>query len=191
MSDHFKAVLFSSLVLLLSLSCAPVTVELPPSARQQAASEAPPASHVRFHDRTHELVSHAERLIAKNEMEGAVLDGRIAADQLVPDANGMRVVLVSIDGNRIYASRAGEIMEAILPISGDRPPSMVFLGSAGAIDEPELVGKIVVPRVVLNGKPFPAPRPGGVLVHIIRNRAIDKGRLWKMSWSKPLDGRGR
>ena len=31
---------------------------------------------VRFHDRTHELVSHAERLIAKNEMEGAVLDQR-------------------------------------------------------------------------------------------------------------------
>jgi hypothetical protein len=341
MSDHFKAVLFSSLVLLLSLSCAPVTVELPPSARQQAASEAATASHVGFHDRTHELVSHAERLIAKNEMEGAVLDQRwyafrrfgrhqeliLGASQVVfyggledqvrrqaeshytsvvpleqdqdpgeirlfvgrrqagydfiiigqngrevalktiirllylakfvddetrrryreklgsfsrsltvlmsrfsareefldffrthginrpdavivgfvgdsralmesdgiaapkrlsdeslrvnwyPDANGMRVVLVSIDGNRIYASRAGELMEAILQISGDRPPSMVFLGSAGAIDEPELVGKIVVPRVVLNGDPFPAPRPGGVLVHIIRNRAIDKGRL--------------
>jgi hypothetical protein len=93
-----------------------------------------------------------------------------------PDANGMTVLLVSIDGNRIYASRAGELMEAILQISGDRPPSMVFLGSAGAIDEPALVGKIVVPTVVLNGDPFPAPRANGVLVHIIRNRAIDKGR---------------
>jgi hypothetical protein len=78
-----------------------------------------------------------------------------------PDANGMRVVLVSTDGNRIYASRAGELMEAILQISGNRPPSMVFLGSAGAIDEPELVGKIVVPRVVLNGDPFPCAETRG------------------------------
>lgn len=342
MRNRFKAVLFSSLVLLLSLSCAPVSVELQSNARQQAASETlRKALHVRFHDRTHELVSHAERLIANNEVEGAVLDQRwyafrrfgqhqeliLGASQVVfyggleyqvrrqfkshytsmvplekdqdpgeirlfigkrraeydfiiigqngrevalktiirllylakfvddetgrrnreklgsfsrslkvlmssvstreefldffhthginrpdvvivgfvgdsralmkndgiadpklfsdeslrvnwyPNANGMKVLLVSIDGNRVYASRAGELMEAILQISGDNPPSMVFLGSGGAIDEPALVGKVVVPRIVLNGDPFPVPRRRGVLVHIIRNRAIDKGRI--------------
>lgn len=119
------------------------------------------------------------RALMKND---GTADAKLFSDESLrvswyPDANGMTVLLVSIDGNRIYASRAGELMEAILQISGDRPPSMVFLGSAGAIDEPALVGKIVVPTVVLNGDPFPALRPGGVLVHIIRNRAIDKGRI--------------
>ena len=119
------------------------------------------------------------RTLMKND---GIADGKLFSNESLrvswyPDANGMTVLLVSIDGNRIYASRAGELMEAILQISGDRPPSMVFLGSAGAIDEPALVGKIVVPTVVLNGDPFPAPRPKGVLVHIIRNRAIDKGRI--------------
>ena len=114
--------------------------------------------------------------------DDGIPDAKLFSDESLrvswyPDANGMTVLLVSIDGNRIYASRAGELMEAILQISGDSPPSMVFLGSAGAIDEPALVGKIVVPTVVLNGDPFPAPRPRGVLVHIIRNRAIDKGRV--------------
>jgi hypothetical protein len=119
------------------------------------------------------------RALMKND---GIVDAKLFSNESLrvswyPDANGMTVLLVSIDGNRIYASRAGELMEAILQISGDRPPSMVFLGSAGAIDEPALVGKIVVPTVVLNGDPFPAPRPRGVLVHIIRNRAIDKGRI--------------
>jgi hypothetical protein len=119
------------------------------------------------------------RALMKND---GIVDAKLFSNESLrvswyPDANGMTVLLVSIDGNRIYASRAGELMEAILQISGDRPPSMVFLGSAGAIDEPALVGKIVVPTVVLNGDPFPAPRPRGVLVHIIRNRANDKGRI--------------
>jgi hypothetical protein len=119
------------------------------------------------------------RALMKND---GIADAKRFSDESLrvnwyPDANGRTVLLVSIDANRIYASRAGELMEAILQISGDRPPSMVFLGSAGAIDEPALVGKIVVPTVVLKGDPFPAPRPRGVLVHIIRNRAVDKGRI--------------
>jgi hypothetical protein len=119
------------------------------------------------------------RALMKND---GIADAKLFSDESLrvswyPDANGMTVLLVSIDGDRIYASRAGELMEAILQISGDRPPSMVFLGSAGAIDDPALIGKIVVPTVVLNGDPFPAPRPRGALVHIVRNRAIDKGRI--------------
>jgi len=89
------------------------------------------------------------------------------------NANGMKVLLVSIDQNRIFASRAGALIDAILQLSGDEPPSIAFLGSGGAINEPEIVGKIVTPTIVLNGNPFPANQNKGMLVHIIRNRAVD------------------
>ncbi|HEU4638411.1 MAG TPA: hypothetical protein VFS84_06135, partial [Candidatus Binatia bacterium] len=85
--------------------------------------------------------------------------------------------LVSIDHNRIYASRSGELIEAILAISGSSPPTIVFLGSAGAIEDPSLVGRIVTPTMVLNGDPFPAVQQKGVLVHLIRNKAVAQGRI--------------
>jgi len=72
------------------------------------------------------------------------------------NANGRKVLLVSIDHNRIYASRSGELIEAILAISESSPPKIVFLGSAGAIEDPSIVGRIVTPTMVLNGDPFPA-----------------------------------
>ncbi|HEY7553328.1 MAG TPA: hypothetical protein VIH18_00855 [Candidatus Binatia bacterium] len=92
------------------------------------------------------------------------------------DANGMKVLLVSIDLNRIFASRAGELIEAIFAISASAstPPSITFLGSGGAIDAPEMVGQIVTPSSVMNGYSYPASRNRGVLVHIIRNRAADQ-----------------
>jgi hypothetical protein len=89
--------------------------------------------------------------------------------------NGMKVLLVSIDQSRIFASRSGELIDAILSLSGNKPPYLIFLGSGGAIDEPEIVGKIINPTIVLNGDPFPATP--GVLVHIIRNRAINKAAI--------------
>jgi hypothetical protein len=92
-------------------------------------------------------------------------------------ANGRNVLLVSIDHNRIFASRAGELMEAIFDLSGDNPPSVIFLGSGGAIDEPQIVGRIVTPTVVLNGDPFPETQPQGGLVHIIRNKAVEDGAV--------------
>jgi hypothetical protein len=90
------------------------------------------------------------------------------------DAGGKKLLLVSIDGNRIFGSRAGALIEAILERSGSAPPSITFLGSGGAIDEPEIVGKLVSPTVVLNGDPFPAAQGKGALAHIIRNRALDE-----------------
>jgi hypothetical protein len=93
---------------------------------------------------------------------------------LYPNANGKTVLLVSIDKNRIFASRSGELVEAIFAISANAPPSITLLGSGGAIDAPEMVGKIVTPTSVMNGDSFPAHRNKGVLVHIIRNGAADE-----------------
>jgi hypothetical protein len=93
------------------------------------------------------------------------------------NANGRKVLLVSIDHNRIYASRSGELIEAILAISGTSPPTIVFLGSAGAIEDPSIVGRIVTPTMVLNGDPFPAVQHRGALVHLIRNKAVAQGRI--------------
>ncbi len=93
------------------------------------------------------------------------------------NANGRKVLLVSIDHNRIYASRSGELIEAILAISGTSPPKIVFLGSAGAIEDPSIVGRIVTPTMVMNGDPFPAVQQKGVLVHLIRNKAVAQGRI--------------
>ena len=94
-----------------------------------------------------------------------------------PDANGKKVLLVSIDQERIFASRSGELIEALFAISGSTPPSLVFLSGAGAIDAPEMVGKIVTPVGVLNGDSFSAPRDKGVLTHLIRNRAADEAAI--------------
>jgi hypothetical protein len=91
-----------------------------------------------------------------------------------PNAHGKKVLLVSIDENRIYASRSGALIEAILGISPDNPPAITFLGIGGVIDEPEIVGTIVTPTVVLSGDPFPANQSKGVLVHIIANGAVDE-----------------
>jgi hypothetical protein len=88
------------------------------------------------------------------------------------NANGRKVLLVSIDYNRIYASRAGDLIEAIFAISGPSSPAIVFLGSGGAIEEPSIVGQIVTPTMVLNGDPLPLVQDKGVLVHLIRNKAI-------------------
>jgi hypothetical protein len=88
------------------------------------------------------------------------------------NANGRKVLLVSIDYNRIYASRAEDLIEAIFAVSGASPPAIVFLGSGGAIEDPSIVGQIVTPTMVLNGDPFPARQHTGVLVHLIRNKAV-------------------
>jgi hypothetical protein len=93
------------------------------------------------------------------------------------NANGRRVLLVSIDHNRIYASRSGELMEAIFAISAGSPPTIVFLGSGGAIEDPAIVGKIVTPTMVLSGDPFPAVQQKGVVVHLIGNKAIGQASI--------------
>ena len=88
-----------------------------------------------------------------------------------PNAGGKKVLLISINGNRIFASRAGELVQAIFEAFTSPPESIVFLGSAGAIDSAQLVGQIVAPTVVVNDDYFNAERRGGKLAHIIRNRA--------------------
>jgi hypothetical protein len=93
------------------------------------------------------------------------------------NANGRRMLLISIDGSRIFASRSGELIQAILNISGNKPLSIAFLGSGGAIDEPEIVGKIVAPTLVVKADPFPATPDKPVLVHMIRNRAVEGTRI--------------
>ena len=90
-----------------------------------------------------------------------------------PDANGKRVLLVSIDKNRIFASRSGELIEAILTITSPTytPPSITLLGSGGAIDAPQMVGQLVTPVSVMNGDSSLASQDKGAVVQIIRNRA--------------------
>jgi len=94
-----------------------------------------------------------------------------------PDANGKKVLLVSIDKNRIFASRSGELIEAILAISAENLPSITLLTSSGAIDAPEMVGKIVTPTSTKNGSTFPASRDKGTIIHIIRNKAADEATI--------------
>jgi hypothetical protein len=88
------------------------------------------------------------------------------------DANGMKVLLVSIDHNRIFASRSGELIRAILKTS-NTPPSVAFLGIGGAIEEPHLVGTLVEPTVVWSADSSPAAEQKP-LVHLIRNKAVDE-----------------
>jgi hypothetical protein len=95
-----------------------------------------------------------------------------------PNANGKKIILVSIDKNRIFASRSGELIEAIFAISANTPPSLTFLGAAGAIEARELVGKITIPVSVTSGDSVPASLVDkGVLIHMIRNRAADKAAI--------------
>jgi hypothetical protein len=91
------------------------------------------------------------------------------------NANGKKLLLVSINGNRIFASRAGQLIEAIFEISPSRPPSIAFLGSAGSIEAPELVWKIVTPVSVTNGDLH--AKGQGELVHLLRNRALERGSI--------------
>ena len=88
-----------------------------------------------------------------------------------PTANSKKVLLVSINGNRIFASRAGELMQAMFETFHLPPRSVIFFGSAGAIDSADLIGRIVAPTVVVNDvydNPVGTERK---LAHIIRNRA--------------------
>ncbi|HEY7219433.1 MAG TPA: hypothetical protein VH985_13700 [Candidatus Binatia bacterium] len=88
-----------------------------------------------------------------------------------PNANGRKLLLVSINGNRIFASRAGELLEAMFQTFHSPPQSLVFFGSAGAIDSPDLLGRVVAPTVVANDDPFDSDRRRGKLAYIIHNRA--------------------
>jgi len=88
-----------------------------------------------------------------------------------PNANGKKTLLVSINGNRIYASRAGDLIEAIFEAFRTPPQTIVFFGSAGAIEATDLVGQIIAPTVVVNDDYFNPDRPGGKLAHLIHNRA--------------------
>ena len=88
-----------------------------------------------------------------------------------PNANGKKTLLVSINGNRIYASRAGDLIEAIFEAFRAPPQTIVFFGSAGAIEAADLVGQIIAPTVVVNDDYFNPDRPGGKLAYLIHNRA--------------------
>ncbi|HVO94931.1 MAG TPA: hypothetical protein VMT22_18910 [Terriglobales bacterium] len=88
-------------------------------------------------------------------------------------ANGKKVLLVSINGNRIFASRSGDLIRVLYEISSSSHPVITFLGSAGAVDAPELVGKLVAPTSVVNGDPFPSIKSHGELVQLIHNHAAD------------------
>ena len=87
------------------------------------------------------------------------------------DVYGKKVLLVSINGNRIFASRAGQLMEAIFDISPRRAPAIAFFGSAGVIDHPELVWQIAAPISVTSGDLSGPSETKGELLHLISNRA--------------------
>jgi hypothetical protein len=64
---------------------------------------------------------------------------------------GKKVLLVSINGDRIYASRSGELIRALYDVSPDSRPTITFLGSGGSIAAPYMIGKIIAPTVIVNG----------------------------------------
>jgi hypothetical protein len=94
-----------------------------------------------------------------------------------PNVNGKKVLLISINGNRILGRRAGDLIEAIYDSSPDSCPRVAFLGTAGAIDAPGWVGKIVAPASVMNGNPFASIERHGAPIHLVRNRALNLARL--------------
>ena len=89
------------------------------------------------------------------------------------NVHGKKVLLISINGNRIFASRCGDLIDALYDISPDSRPSVSFLGSGGSVDAPEMLGKIVSPTSVMNGDPFPNVKNKGALAYLLRNRAAD------------------
>jgi hypothetical protein len=88
-----------------------------------------------------------------------------------PNANGKKVLLVSINGNRIFASRAGELVRAMFETFHSPPRGLLFFGSGGAIAAADLVGQIVAPTVVVKDDFFVPDPPAGKLAQIIRNCA--------------------
>lgn len=90
------------------------------------------------------------------------------------DANGKKVLSVGINKNRIFASRSGELINAIFAMSPRSLSSVIFFGSGGAIDAREMVGKIVAPTRVVNEDACTPHPHDGILVHMIRNRAADE-----------------
>ena len=74
-----SAITLSAVILIFSLSCSSARID---TGRASLDNQSSPIitgfneSHVSFEDRTEELVEHAERLIEKNEKEGAVLNQR-------------------------------------------------------------------------------------------------------------------
>jgi hypothetical protein len=87
-----------------------------------------------------------------------------------PDLNGKKVLLVSINGNRIFASRCGDLMRALFERSAASRPVVTFLGSAGAVDQRDWVGKLVAPAAVMNADPLPA-QTRRAPIHLLRNLA--------------------
>ena len=88
-----------------------------------------------------------------------------------PDANGKKVLVVSINGNRIFAGRAGDLIKAIFETFHTAPRALVFFGSGGAIADADLVGRIVVPTVVVQDDFFIPDQRGGKLAQIVPNCA--------------------
>lgn len=82
-----------------------------------------------------------------------------------------KVLLVSINGNRIFASRAGELIKAMVENFRSPPQSLIFFGSAGAIDSADLVGQIVAPAVVINDDSDSSARQEKSTAFTVDNRA--------------------
>jgi hypothetical protein len=77
--NRYIPYLFSTFILIVSLSCSPLetgSYRTSPESKLSEVLSAKPESQVSFEDRTEEMVGHAERLIEKNDREGAVLDER-------------------------------------------------------------------------------------------------------------------
>jgi hypothetical protein len=94
-----------------------------------------------------------------------------------PNVNGKKLLLISINGNRIFASRSRGLMEAIYDSAPESRPLVIFFGSAGAVDAPGIVGKIVAPTKLIKADSFPRVQSQGALVHLVRNRAAEIVRL--------------
>ena len=87
-----------------------------------------------------------------NDATFVLNQARVAKPQLYSDESlratsyttddGKKILAVSINGNRIFASRAGDLVRALFDVSPQRPPAIIFLGSAGAVEDPGLVWRL-------------------------------------------------
>src|SRR5688572_33041567 len=77
--NRSAATLFSALIVIFLLACNSARIDIGQGSFTSQSNETIrefSEPRISFEDRTEELVGHAERLIAKNEKEGAVVDER-------------------------------------------------------------------------------------------------------------------
>ncbi|HUD00583.1 MAG TPA: hypothetical protein VMR88_18980, partial [Candidatus Polarisedimenticolaceae bacterium] len=129
--------MFSAFILIFSLSCSSARVDTDPASFTNQANETIRGFNefqVSFEDRTEELVGDAERLIEKNEKEGAVLDQRwytLKRFEQYQDAIFSASQIVFYGGlERDVRAHLPKHYTSVVPLEKDQEPGEIRLFSA-------------------------------------------------------------